>query len=34
LAEHYGGSIALARSPLGGLRATLTLPRAAAGRTA
>lgn len=34
LAELYGGSIALARSPLGGLRATLTLPRAAAGRTA
>jgi len=26
LAELYGGSIALARSPLGGLRATLTLP--------
>ncbi len=26
LAELYGGSIALDRSPLGGLRATLTLP--------
>ena len=30
LAELYGGSIALDRSPLGGLRATLTLPRATA----
>ncbi|MEO6221874.1 MAG: sensor histidine kinase [Vicinamibacterales bacterium] len=28
LAELYGGSIALSRSPLGGLRATLTLPAA------
>ncbi len=28
LAEVYGGSIALDRSPLGGLRATLELPRA------
>ena len=28
LAEVYGGSIALDGSPLGGLRATLTLPRA------
>lgn len=34
LAELYGGSITLGRSPLGGLRATLTLPRAAAGRSA
>ena len=34
LAELYGGSIALAPSPLGGLRATLQLPRAtAAGRS-
>ena len=28
LADVYGGSVALGRSPLGGLRATLTLPKA------
>jgi signal transduction histidine kinase len=27
LAEVYGGTIALDQSPIGGLRATLTLPR-------
>ena len=35
LAELYGGSVALDRSPMGGLRATLRLPRATgAGRSA